>query len=290
MKAQMETPISFTNLNAYQEWKISDDPVTRWSHHQKVLDLWNSSKLLKTEIWGWCDVCSTDSYFLLDDLYSDKNKDPWQPNWRERLVCTGCFLNSRMRASYSLLSPLFVKESDVWIAEQTTSFYRALSSRYENLIGSEYFGSKFQPGELLEGGMRNEDCTNTSFSDNSLDGVLSFDVMEHFPEFEVAINEAYRILRPNGVFFWSAPFNINEEKTSVRAKLSPDGTINHLMDPIMHGDPINPSEGILCFQIFGWDILDSMRNAGFSKVEVLLFWSKSRVVLGDPLPFFFARK
>jgi ubiquinone/menaquinone biosynthesis C-methylase UbiE len=138
--------------------------------------------------------------------------------------------------------------------------------------------------------MRNEDCTDTSFDTETLDGVLSFDVMEHFPQYETAIKETFRVLRHRGVFFWTAPFDKNKEKTSVRANLLANGTIEYLMDPIMHGDPINPSEGILCFQIFGWDILESMRNAGFSEVKVVLFWSKSQVILGDPLPFFIARK
>jgi hypothetical protein len=286
----MELSSSFTNIDSYREWKISDNLLGRFKHHQEILNKWDSNSNPSTEVWGWCDVCTTDSYFLLDDLYSDKKNRPWQPNWRERLVCNGCQLNARMRASFSLLTPLFHSKSKIWIAEQSTAFYRSLTKRYEHLIGSEYFGKDYESGELLENGLRNEDSTNTSFANGSLDGVLSFDVMEHLPRFETAINEAFRILRPNGVFFWTAPFNINIEETSIRSKLLPDGSIEHLMEPIMHGDPMNPSNGILCFQVFGWDILEMMRSAGFSEVKVNLFWSKSRVVLGDPLPYFFARK
>jgi SAM-dependent methyltransferase len=174
--------------------------------------------------------------------------------------------------------------------EQTTTFYKALSKKYANLVGSEYYGAEYKPGELLENGIRNEDCTNASFENETLDGVLSFDVLEHLPQFESAMKEAFRILRPGGVFFWTAPFNMNAEKTSVRATVRQDGTIQHLMDPIMHGDPINPSEGILCFQIFGWDILNLLRKIGFSDAKVAIFWSKSRVILGEPLPFFIAKK
>lgn len=286
----MELSNSFLNIDSYRDWKIGDNLLARFNHHQEILNGWDPNSNRSTEVWGWCDVCTTDSYFLLDDLYSDIKNQPWQPNWRERLVCNGCRLNARMRASFSLLTPLFESQSKIWISEQSTPFYRSLTKRYQHLIGSEYFGKNYERGELLANGLRNEDCTNTSFEDGSLDGVLSFDVMEHIPGFEMAINEAFRILRPNGVFFWTAPFNINIEETSIRSKLLPDGTIEHLMEPIMHGDPMNPSEGILCFQVFGWDILEMMRRAGFSEVKVNLFWSKSRVVLGDPLPYFFARK
>ena len=286
----MELSLSFTDQDSYREWKNGDDPLSRWQHHQKILENLRSSSSQTAKIWGWCDVCANDCNFLLDDLYSDTSQIPWQPNWRERLACTNCLLNARMRASFSLTTAMFESKSKIWISEQTTSYYRILSSKYENLIGSEYFGASFKPGEILKNGMRNEDCTDTSFESETLDGVLSFDVMEHLPQYITAIKEAFRILRPKGLFFWTAPFNINEETTSLRAKLLPDGTIKHLMDPIMHGDPINPSEGILCFQIFGWDILRSLRDAGFSEVKVVLFWSKSQVILGDPLPFFVARK
>ena len=286
----MELSISFTNIDSYLEWKIGDNLLARFEHHQDILNKWSPRPNSSTEVSGWCDVCASESFFLLDDLYSDKSQIPWQPNWRERLVCQGCLLNARMRASFSLTTPLFESKSKIWISEQTTPYYRTLATKYENLIGSEYFGAKYKSGEILENGMRNEDCTDTSFDTETLDGVLSFDVMEHFTQYETAIKETFRILRHGGVFFWTAPFDINKEKTSVRANLLANGTIEYLMDPIMHGDPINPSEGILCFQIFGWDILESMRNAGFSEVKVVLFWSKSHVILGDPLPFFIARK
>jgi SAM-dependent methyltransferase len=286
----MELFTSFANQEEYQRWIISDDLLTRSNHHINIIESWHSRSKQSTEIWGWCDVCSTDSFFLLDEHYSDRSHTPWQPNWRERLVCTGCSLNARMRASFSLLSPYFNSNSQIWIMEQTTTFYKALSKKYANLVGSEYYGAEYKPGELLENGIRNEDCTNASFENETLDGVLSFDVLEHLPQFESAMKEAFRILRPGGVFFWTAPFNMNAEKTSVRATVRQDGTIQHLMDPIMHGDPINPSEGILCFQIFGWDILNLLRKIGFSDAKVAIFWSKSRVILGEPLPFFIAKK
>ena len=43
--------------------------------------------------------------------------------------------------------------------------------------------------------MRNEDCKNAPFGNESLVGVLSFDVLEHFTQVETAINEAFRVIR-----------------------------------------------------------------------------------------------
>ena len=53
---------------------------------------------------------------------------------------------------------------------------------------------------------------------------------------------------------------------------------------------MNSSEGILCFQTFGWDVIDRMLDAGFRKAEVYLIWSEHQVILGNPQPFFCATK
>lgn len=43
------------------------------------------------------------------------------------------------------------------------------------------------------------DALDLKFPDNSFDNVCFFDVLEHIPEVDVAIKEAWRVLRPNGV-------------------------------------------------------------------------------------------
>jgi hypothetical protein len=53
-----------------------------------------------------------------------------------------------------------------------------------------------------------------------------------------------------------------------------------LLPPEYHGDPIN-SAGCLCFYHFGWDILSSLRAAGFGKAEALLYWSSDFGYLGN---------
>ncbi|HNR14925.1 MAG TPA: hypothetical protein PKM59_16585 [Thermodesulfobacteriota bacterium] len=64
-----------------------------------------------------------------------------------------------------------------------------------------------------------------------------------------------------------------------------DGQIQHLLPPEYHGDPINPEGGVLCFQTFGWDLLDTLREIGFESVQGLDYWSAEQGHLGNVVVF-----
>lgn len=214
----------------------------------------------------------------------------WQPNWRERLACVNCHMNNRTRASIANLSEFVAADQPVWIAEQTTPLYRFLAGTYTGLIGSEFLGPDVARGTLNERAIRHEDCTAVSFPVASLAAVLSFDVLEHIPDYRQAISEAHRILRPGGVFFWSAPFMPDADTTVKRALRLPDGSIQHLLPAEFHGDPVNPAGGILAFQQFGWDVLDDMRDAGFNDVRLRVYWSVDEAVIGPEQLFVVGRR
>lgn len=50
------------------------------------------------------------------------------------------------------------------------------------------------------------------FENNSFDCALGTEVLEHCPEPELVLNEVYRILKPNGILFFTVPFlwNLHE--------------------------------------------------------------------------------
>ncbi len=50
------------------------------------------------------------------------------------------------------------------------------------------------------------DITNIPVEDNSFDGIILSEVLEHVPEPKKVINEAYRILKPGGKAFICTPF------------------------------------------------------------------------------------
>ena len=95
--------------------------------------------------------------------------------------------------------------------------------------------------------LRHEDLTQLSFPTHSFDVILSFDVLEHIPDYRSAFAECARTLKPTGKMLFSVPFDANSVRNKIRAQLQKDGTIDYLLPPEYHDDPRNP-EGCLCFQ------------------------------------------
>jgi SAM-dependent methyltransferase len=256
-----------------------------------------SSHELKKKVKTWLKsetitgVGTVSGYSYTAGAYVDFAISPKQPmNWRETLKCPKSNLINRVRGCIHImdLECAPYASDKIYIMEQKTSTYRYLKERYNGLVGSEYLGDNLIPGELING-IRHEDATNLSFSDQSLSHILSFDVFEHIPAYLDAFRECYRTLKPGGCLLWSVPMARRKHENTVRATLNADGSINHILEPEYHGNPIK-KEGILCFYHFGWQMLQDVRDLGFSDVYATLFWSKEFGYLGDESALFIARK
>lgn len=201
-------------------------------------------------------------------------------NWRERVCCPETYFNNRMRATFHLFDIEIGAHtsSDIYITEQVTPIYRYFSDRYPNVVGSEFLGNSIKLGAKNAQGIRNEDLCGLSFFDNSFDFLISLDVFEHIPRYEQAFSECYRVLRPSGKMMWSVPFIASSPRNLVRANVV-DGVIFHILPPEYHGDPLS-GDGVLCFQHFGWEMLDQIRSIGFSDAYTLCFQSTEFGYLG----------
>jgi SAM-dependent methyltransferase len=212
-------------------------------------------------------------------------------NWREWLICPECRLNNRLRAAVHLLdSELGLRDDEAaYITEQVTPLYRHLATRLPKLVGSEYLGASVPQGGANANGVRNEDLTCLSFPDESFDAVLSFDCLEHMPDFTGAMREMSRVLRPGGRMMWTVPFRRDLQANLIRASLGADGSVIHHLPAEYHGDPIN-QEGCLCFTHFGWEMFDQARASGFRDAYALAYWSDVFGYLGVEQLVFIATK
>lgn len=230
---------------------------------------------------AYCVVCA--GQFAMSVAIST---DPENTNWRETLTCQ-CRLNSRQRAAFHFLMqrsrPL--PSLDIYLCEQTTPFYRELDRKTGHLLGSEYLGDGISAGQINEQGIRHESATALSFPDASLDRYLSFDVFEHIPDYLRAFREAARVLRPEGKLVFTVPFDQGRQDHQIRARVLPNGDIEHILPPEYHGDPLSQS-GVLCFQIFGWDMLEDLQRSGFRKAAAYVYYSRQYGYLGG-LPSIF---
>jgi hypothetical protein len=196
-----------------------------------------------------------------------------QINWRERVLCPVTRLNNRMRFAAAMIDVLGrgLSSDPMYIMEQTTRLYHHLKTQYPNLIGSEFVDASLESGSVTAEGIQHQDATALSFDDSRFQAVYSFDVLEHIPRYTVALQEVFRALRPQGRFLFTAPF-INADQTLIRATLAADGSIEHHREPEYHGDPMS-SDGVLCYQHFGWDVLTALKEVGFSDAYAVVGWS-----------------
>lgn len=241
---------------------------------------------------GYCCACAADVGFEADFLYAFEERAGRRlPNWRERLLCPRCRLNNRMRAVVHLFAQETggTPDSRLYLTEQTTALFRWFSQRYPHTTGSEFLGAAVPRGATDAAGIRNEDLTRLSFADNCFDAVLSFDVLEHVPDYRAALRECLRCLKPDGVLLLSVPFRLDAADTLVRARREADGSVTHLLPPEYHGDPLSDA-GCLCYYHFGWELLDELRDLGFAAAEVLLYWSAEFGYLGGQQLLIVARK
>jgi len=240
---------------------------------------------------GFCFVCQKRSHFLSSWELALNTSGRLEMNWREHMQCPRCRLNNRMRASIHLLMDIIAptSESRIYATEQSSPLFSYLHKCFPFLQGSEFVQEAALMSESNSKKLRHEDLTQLSFASDSFDAILSFDVLEHIPDYRSAFAECARTLKPAGKMLFSVPFEANSEHNQIRARLRKDGTIEHLMPPEYHDDPRNP-EGCLCFQHFGWEMLEEMKQAGFSSVSALSYYSLEYGYLGDNQMQFLAEK
>lgn len=264
----------------FKDWEISIDLAKRRSYEAELIKEYLSSERPFLFLKGECSFCARKSNFLLDDFFGQGNLGEldFAPNWRERLICSRCNLNNRLRMVYSFLSE-FSKVDRIWLTEVNTSFYRALSTKFNQIMGSEFLGSDLAPGTYNEKGVRHEDLTNNSFEDSTFDCVVTLDVLEHVEIINRAFSELHRVLKIGGKLVATFPFDRDNPRNFERARRNNDGSMTFFAPPEFHGDPAS-KQPILCFRHFGWQILQDLKDIGFSDARIGLTWSESLVNVG----------
>lgn len=242
---------------------------------------------------GYCELCEKTTEFQI--VYDEHSCFGGKFDGREHLRCVNCLCNPRMRYLSSLVKERYCEGQRVYIYEQITDTYRMLKKYIPTLIGSEYLGDEFESGKcydtVIKGkkylSLRHEDALKLSFNTSSLDMMLALDVFEHVSDCHVAFKEAYRVLKLGASIFISVPLRYDLKHTIQRAKIE-NGNLVHIERPEYHGDPLDDG-GVLAFYTYGWDIVDYLYDAGFSKVLVHVVHDEEKGYYGYS-PYFEAVK
>lgn len=196
-------------------------------------------------------------------------------NLREGMVCQVCGLNARSRLLLLAASELFVSgDQRLAVMEAFSPFALAIKRRWPAAQLSEYFGPGLIPGTVTQRtgtlepskAARHEDLMRLSYGDESLDGLVHNDVLEHVSEVTPALQEVYRVLRPGGIALFTMPWFPWLQRSLIRGRLREDGSIEEFLPPEYHGDGLRP-QGIYTFYNFGADFGDMLAQAGFEKTR-----------------------
>lgn len=170
--------------------------------------------------------------------------------------CLRCTANLRYELQAEYLRANFKPEALDILELDPNSCLRPLLSR-----GKSYRRTYFRPGHaagtVRDDGSVMEDITRLTLADESLDLIVSSDVLEHVPDVAAAFRESFRVLRPGGAHVFTVPF----EPRTIRRAVLEDGGVRHLTEPEYHSDPLDP-RGILAFWHMGPDLQQQFGDSG----------------------------
>ena len=257
----------FENQDDWRRWQAEQHAVVSGEHIE--ISLLRES-LTSKGVQGFCSICIAQRWFRCEG-YSENS----EISLRESLLCEVCGCNARQRASAGILfESVDAARSNVYLTEQASAFYLHLKRRCRRLRGSEFTDDWRQRLRLsiwltrqgTPEWLRHEDVTRLSFANHSQDALVTLDVLEHVPDYQRALTEFLRVLRPGGSLVLTVPFYSDHADNLLLARME-NNAISYLRPPEFHGDPL--SGGVLCFHHFGWALLTQMRVAGFAKAQAL---------------------
>lgn len=232
---------------------------------------------------GVCNVCGKSSRFFYSDVAL----------WRESLTCEHCQTTSRyrsigrgvlkamgelagMRADSLAELPRAGAERALRVYDTQPPFYYATCAYpMPDLLKAcdwiDVLVSQYKParplGEKLGGGITNQNLECLTFADESLDLVITSDVMEHVRLDQRAHREIYRVLKPGGIYIFTVPHDRSWDQTLVRVQVTDPGDPSkdaYLMEPEYHGDTNNESGGgVLAYRTYGRDLDSELQGLGF---------------------------
>lgn len=202
-----------------------------------------------------CNICGSASDFIRQELQ------------REGFLCSNCSASSRHRAVVYVLGKCMDTGGMPLVAWPSRKEIRMIESSgrgsYPMMLKEkfEYFNTEYQPNVHIgeQPSNRYADFQQLSFPDRHFDYIIATDVFEHIREDERAFPEVYRVLKDNGIFILTVPYDHAREKTVVRVKTDGDKDI-FLLPPEYHGG----GGQTLAYRSYGRDLLDRLRECGFS--------------------------
>jgi SAM-dependent methyltransferase len=218
-------------------WWLTKQPLLQTWRHIRTHVLPNLRHLPASR-FRRCGACR--KFTLIVALDADEE---YQLCVRCRATLRYEMLAMYLREAYPDLSTLDVLELD---------FHSPLRPLLESARSyrPSFYRSGLKLGARRADGVECQDITQLTLPDSSLDLIVSSEVLEHVADFEAALRESARVLRPDGAHVFTVP---PSPKTARRAAFEQGKLVHLISPPEYHLDPLSP-EGVLCFWNFGPDM------------------------------------
>jgi len=190
--------VAFDSQANYQFWIQNSDLRAQRDYEQELVQALMRSAEPYLLIAGYCSYCQQSAHFLLDSIDSSPvpGSDLFEPNWRERLICSRCNLNNRNRFLWNFLSN-FPTDANVWLVDQSSSMLPTLSKRFSQL---NHKAANSKSNQSL-----------ADFPANTFRLHISLEILNSIADLTEYLSQAYRTLDRNGRFVATFPFALNEK-------------------------------------------------------------------------------
>lgn len=210
-----------------------------------------------------------------------------EANLRESIRHNG--LNSRKRAglyglelSLEQLSDIQRLKPRIISAEALTAPARILSYKFPFFMGTEYLPTAEKQKDFFP--IRHLDIEKIDIPPESFDVFYSGDVFEYFPHIQKSLSQVWSVLKPGGILISTFRFMPNMPTNQVRAELTENGSVRHILPPQHQPNRLNPKESDLVYILPGWEIIDLAKQAGFEDAKLTYIISARHGILNSANP------
>jgi len=241
-----------------------------------------------------CNVCGCEGVPFFDFPDLKLRREHCIGTLRETLQCKTCGATMRHRTVAAMLLGVLsqrigrvlrsIREVDANALEAfrilDTDAFSPISKRLRHLRG--YYIGSFHPDlpfdTEIEHSHFNVNLEKMGFESSSFDIVLTSDVMEHVRDIDAAHREISRILKAQGQYIFTVPYDGALAGHRVLVDTSGDEDI-FLVPPHYHGDPL--TGGILAYRIFGQQIFNDLATLGLATELSNINDSDALIIDGD---------